>query len=137
MFQWVICTCEGQNYKISYKYERCKQTKPKACYKNISCSFICSFIVLIFSSYVAISNFDWKFFIQLIWWNGTPYNFKKFYQTKMFQILLNTLSNLFDLANLIKLIWLCINTNLSIVDWFNQLCVTFFFLKICIWFCRM
>ena len=37
----------------------------------------------------------------------------------MFQILLYTLSNLFDSQNLIKLIWLYISSNLSKVDYFK------------------
>ena len=38
----------------------------------------------------------------------------------MFQILQYTLSNLFDLINLIKLIWPCdISNNLLIVAWFK------------------
>ena len=47
--------------------------------------------------------------------------FQKFDQTKMFQILMGTLSNLFDSTNLITLIWPCITGDLSIVDWFNWL----------------
>ena len=50
MFRRVIWTCEQPYYKINYKYERCKHTKTKSCYKNISCWFICSFIFFIFSS---------------------------------------------------------------------------------------
>ena len=53
MFRQVIFTCEVQYYKINHKYERRKHTKTKACYKNILCSFICSFIFLAFS-YVVI-----------------------------------------------------------------------------------
>ena len=51
MFQQVICTCEWRYYKINYKYERCKHTKTKSCYKNISCWFLWSFIFFIFSSF--------------------------------------------------------------------------------------
>ena len=52
MFWLVIWTiCEGRYYKINYKYERRKLVKLAT--KNISCSFICSFIFLIFS-YVVI-----------------------------------------------------------------------------------
>ena len=36
----------------------------------------------------------------------------------MFQILLHTLTNLFDSTNLIKLIWLCISGDLSIHTFF-------------------
>ena len=50
MFQQVISTYEGQYHKINYKYKRCKYTKTKACWENISCEFICIFIFLIFSS---------------------------------------------------------------------------------------
>ena len=63
-------------------------------------------------------------FIQLIWWIRTCQIFQKFDQTKMFQVFLYTLSNLFDSANLIKLIWPCISGNLSL-----QITVTFVFLK--------
>ena len=45
--------------------------------------------------------------------------FENFDQTKMFQILLYILPNLFDSTNLIKLIWLCISSNSCLVDWFN------------------
>ena len=48
MFQWVICTCEQQYYKINYKYERCEHTKTKSYYKNISCWSVCSFIFFFF-----------------------------------------------------------------------------------------
>ena len=61
------------------------------------------------------------FFIQLIWWIRTHQIFKKFDQTKMFQILLYTLLKLLDSTNLIDLIWPCITGDLSIVDWFKQL----------------
>ena len=47
----------------------------------------------------------------------------------MFQNLLYTLSNLFDSTNLMKLIWLCIIGDLSIVDWFKQLCYFCFLVK--------
>ena len=50
MFQQVISTYEGQYHKINYKYKRCKYTKTKACWENISCEFICMFIFLLFSS---------------------------------------------------------------------------------------
>ena len=50
MFWWVICTCDQRYYKINYKYERCKHTKTKSCYKNISCWFIESFALFISSS---------------------------------------------------------------------------------------
>ena len=48
MFRQVVCAYEGQNYKINYKYDRYKHIKPILAAK-ISCSFICSFIFLIFS----------------------------------------------------------------------------------------
>ena len=44
---------------------------------------------------------------------------KKIDKAKIFQILLYTLSNLFDSINFIKLIWLYISGDLSIVDWFK------------------
>ena len=115
MFRQVICTCERWYYKINYKYERCKHTKTKSCYKNISCWFICSSI---FSFFLLCGDlkFDLMFFIQLIWWIRTRQIFKNFNQTKMFQILLYTLSNLLDLAYMIILIWQCISCYLSIVD---------------------
>ena len=72
MFWQVICACEGRYHKINYKYERCKLTKTKTCCKNISCSFIYSFIFLIFSSY---DELEYALFS------------KKFDQTKIFQIL--------------------------------------------------
>ena len=115
MFQQVICFCERWYYKINYKYERCKHTKTKSCYKNISCWFICSFIFFNFSSL-------WWFKILFDVFHPTNLmnqTLKKFDQAKMFQILLYTLSNLFDSTNLIKLIWLCISGHLSIVDWFK------------------
>ena len=107
---------EQQFCKINYKYERCKHTKTKSCYKNISCWFICSSI---FSFFLLCGDlkFDLMFFIQLIWWIRACQIFKKFDQTKMFHILLHTLSILFDSTNLIKLIWPCISGHLSIVDW--------------------
>ena len=49
MLQRIICTWERQYYKTNYKYERCKHSKTKSCYKNISCLFICGFIFVIFS----------------------------------------------------------------------------------------
>ena len=100
MFRQVISTCEWQYYKINYIYERCKHTKTKSCHKIFH---VDSFVVL-FASFF------------LLW---TLKIFKKFDQTKMFQILLHTLSNLLDSTNLIKLIWLCISNDLSIVDWFK------------------
>ena len=78
--------------------------------------------VVVFSSNLLLCGdlkFDLMFFIQLIWWIRTRQIFKKFDQAKMFQILLYTLSNLFDSTNLIKLIWPCIIDDLSIVDWFK------------------
>ena len=54
-------------------------------------------------------NFDWRFFIKLIWWIEHVLIFKIwsnwFHQIKMCQILLFTLSNLYDSINLIKLTW--------------------------------
>ena len=56
---------------------------------------------------------DWLFSIKLIWWNRTRPIFSKFNhrfdRTKICQILLYTLSSLFDPINLIKLIWPCIS----------------------------
>ena len=43
MFQRVILYFWPTILQIIYKYERCKHTKIKSCYKNISCWFICSF----------------------------------------------------------------------------------------------
>ena len=110
---------EQQFCKINYKYERCKHTKTKSCYKNISCWFICSSIFSYFSLWWFKIWFD--VFIQLIWWIRTCQIFKKFDQTKMFQILLCILSNFFDSTDLIKLIWPCMSDHLSIVDWFKKL----------------
>ena len=123
-----ICFCERWYYKINYKYERCKHTKTKSCYKNISCWFICSSI---FSFFLLCGDlkFDLMFFIQLIWWIRACQIFKTFDQAKMLQILLHTLTNLFDSANLIKLIWPCISGDMSIVDWFKWLCYFRFLLK--------
>ena len=117
-FWQVICFCERWYYKIKYKYERCKHTKTKSCYKYISCWFICSFIFFNFS-FLWWFKIWFEFFIQLIWWIRTCQIFKKIDQAKMFQILLYTLSNLFDSTNLIKLIWLYISDDLAIVDWFK------------------
>ena len=128
MFWQVICFCEQWYYKIKYKYERCKHTKTKSCNKNISCWFICSCIFFNFSSLWYL-KFDLMFFIQLIWWIRTRQIFKNFNQTKMFQILLYTLSNLLDSTNLIKLIWLYISGDVSIVVWFKQLCLLSFSLN--------
>ena len=100
----------------NYKYERCKHTKTQSCYKNISCWFVCSFIFFIFLLCGDL-KFDLMFFMQPIWWIRTCNIFEKFDQTKMFQTLF--LSNLFDSTNLIKLIWPCISSDLSIVDWFK------------------
>ena len=76
---------------------------------DISCSFILQFYFRIFFFTRGDFNFDWLFFIKLIWWNRARPIFSKFDQTKMRQILLYTLSNLFDSINLIKLIWPCIS----------------------------
>ena len=98
-----------------------------------------------------------KNFLRFFWWKDltiplrtrisrTRLTFLKFDQTKMFQILLYTLPNIFDSANLIKLVWPCIGGDSWLFDWFNQFsmvdwfktnCVNFFFLKTYIWFCRM
>ena len=90
-----------------------------------------SFVVL-FSSILILCGdlkFDMTFFIQLIWWIRTRQIFKKFDQTKNFQILLYTLSNLFDSTNIIKLIWPCISGDILLFIGLNN-CVTFvFFLK--------
>ena len=80
-----------------------------------------SFVFLFSSFFLPCSDlkFDLVFFMQPIWWIRTCQIFVKFDQTKMFQILLYTLSNLFDSTNLFKLIWPCIGSDLSIVDWFK------------------
>ena len=91
MFWRAIYTFEWQYYKVNYKYEH---TKAKACWKNISCSFIYSFIC--FFSYVETQNFNWIFFFHLIWRIGNF--FKKIDQTKIFQFLLYIYS--------IKFVWL-------------------------------
>ena len=77
MFRQVIWFCEQWYYKINFKYVRCKHTKTKSCYKNISCWFICSSI---FSFFLLCGDlkFDLMFFIQLIWWIRTRQNFKNF-----------------------------------------------------------
>ena len=77
-----------------------------------------SFVVLFSSIFLLCDDlkFDLMFFIQLIWWIRTCHILKQFDQAKMFQILLYTLSNLFDSTNLIKLIWRRISGDLSIVD---------------------
>ena len=90
-----------------------------------------SFVV--FSSIFLLCSdlkFDLMFFIQLVWWIRTHQILEKFDQAKMFQFSLYTLSNLFDSTHLIKLIWLCIGGNISIVDWFKELLFSFSFLKI-------
>ena len=88
--------------------------------------------VVVFSSNLLLCGdlkFDLMFFIQLIWWIRTRQIFKKFDQTKNFQILLYTLSNLFDSTNIIKLIWPCISGDILLFIGLNN-CVTFvFFLK--------
>ena len=90
-----------------------------------------SFVVL-FSSFFLLCG-DLKlhlmFFIQLIWWIRTPQIFKKFDQTKMVQILLYTLSNLFDSKNLIKLIWPRIGGDLEVG--LNNSVLATFFVKTC------
>ena len=94
MFQRVIWTCEGRYYKTNYKYQRCKLSKTNACSKNILCLFICSFVFLIFLLTWWFKTYDRIFFMKLIWWIRTRPIFKKFDQTKMFQILQYALSNL-------------------------------------------
>ena len=63
---------------------------------DVSCSFICSFIFVIFSSHerilILVGSFSW---------NSTRPVFSKFDQTKMFAV--------FDSLNLNKLIWPCIS----------------------------
>ena len=125
MFQRVSCSREQWFCEISYKYESCKHTKTKSCYKNVSCWFICSSIFLFFH-FCGDLKFDLMFFMQLIWWIRALQIFKKFDQTKMFQILLHTLPNFSDSTNLIKLIWPCISSHLSIVHWFKKLSDLFF-----------
>ena len=90
-----------------------------------------SFVVLFSSIFLLCGDlkFDLMFFIQLIWWIRACQIFKTFDQAKMLQILLHTLTNLFDSANLIKLIWPCISGDMSIVDWFKWLCYFRFLLK--------
>ena len=109
----------NNNTTITYKYKRCKHAKTKSCIKIFD---VDSFAVL-FSSFFLLwgdLKIDLMFFIQLIWWIRTREIFKKFDQTnKRFQIFLYTLLNLFDSTNLIKLIWLCISGDLTIVDWFK------------------
>ena len=80
-----------------------------------------SFVVLFSSIFLLCGDlkFDLMFFIKLVWWIRTRQIFKKIDQVKMFQILLYTLSNLFDSPNLIKLIWLYISGDVSIVDRFK------------------
>ena len=118
MFRQVICFCERWYYKINYKYERCKHTKTKSCNKNISCWFICSCIFFNFSSLWYL-KFDLMFFIQLIWWIRTRQIFKNLTKQKCSKFCCYTLSNLFDSKNLMKLIWPCISSDLSKVDWFK------------------
>ena len=90
-----------------------------------------SFVVLFSSIFLLCGDlkFDLMFFIQLIWWIRTCQILKQFDQVKMFQILLYTLSNLFDWTNLIKLVWPCISSDISIVDWFKWLCYFHFLFK--------
>ena len=123
MFRRVIFTCERWYYKTR------DASTPKL---NLATKIfhVDSYVVL-FSSFFLLCGdlkFDLMFFIQLIWWIRTCQILKQFDQAKMFQILLYTLSNLFDSTNLIKLIWPWISGDLSIVDWFKN-CVTFVFLK--------
>ena len=113
VFGKVICFYEWWYYKINYKCERCKHTKTKFCYKNVDSFVVFPSIFLLCGDL----KFDLMFFIQLIWWIRTHQIFKKFDQAKIFLILLYTLSNLFTLTNLIKLIWPCISGDISIVDW--------------------
>ena len=114
VFRQVICTCEQRYCKINYKYEM--HTKTKSCYKNISCWLICSFIFFSFSSK---NWFDIFHPTYLMNWNRSDF-FKTLIKQKYFKFCcIATLSNLFDLTNLIKLIWPCISSNLSIVDWFK------------------
>ena len=56
----------------------------------IPCSSICSFFFCNFSFARRDFNFDWLFFMKLIWWNGTCAIFSKFDQTKMRQALHQT-----------------------------------------------
>ena len=75
---------------IKYKYEWCKHTKTKSCYKNID---VDSLVVWFSSFFLWFDVFHPTNLMDLI--------FKKFDQTKMFQILLYTSPNL----NLIQQIW--------------------------------
>ena len=79
---WKSCTCEQRFCRINYKYERCKHTKTKSCYKNISCWFICSSILSFFLLRGDL-KFNLMFFIQLIWWIRACQIFKKFDQTNV------------------------------------------------------
>ena len=74
--------------------------------EDISCLFICSFVFVIFSSHVGILVLIGSFSSSQFDKMNTSYIFSKFDQTNLIkQILLCTLSNLFDSINLIKLIW--------------------------------
>ena len=107
IFWQVICTCEGEYCKTNYKYEICQHTKTNACCRNISCSFICSFILWIF---LLCGNFK-------IWLNvshqtnlinkNKSYFLKIWSNKNLSKFALYTLWNLFDPTNLIKLIWTC------------------------------
>ena len=115
-FRQVICFCERWYYKFTNMRDA---STPKL---NLATKIFHVDFVVVFSSIFFLCGdlkFDLMFFIQLIWWIRTHQNFKKFYQAKMFQILLYPLSNLFVSTNLIKLIWLCFSSNISIVDWFK------------------
>ena len=117
MFRQVICFCERWYYKFTNMRDA---STPKL---NLATKIfhVDSFVVL-FSSIFLLSDdlkCDLMFFIQLIWWIWTRQLFKIFDQGKVFQMFLYTLSNWFDLTNLIKLIWPCISGDLSIVDWFK------------------
>ena len=61
-------------------------------------------------------NFDWLFFIKLIWWNRTCPIFSKFDQTNLIKqkcvkfCCIHYLINFFDSINFMKLIWPCISS---------------------------
>ena len=117
MFRQVICFCERWYYKFTNMRDA---STPKL---NLATKIfhVDSFVVLFSSIFLLCGDlkFDLMFFIKLVWWIRTRQIFKKIDQVKMFQILLYTLSNLFDSPNLIKLIWLYISGDVSIVDRFK------------------
>ena len=125
-FRQVICFCELWYCKFTNMRDA---SAPKL---NLATKIFHVDFFVVFSSIFFLCGdlkFDLMFFIQLIWWIRTHQIFKKSDQVKMFQILLYTLSNLFDWTNLIKLVWPCISSDISIVDWFKWLCYFHFLFK--------